>query len=465
MRHLLAISGAVEVSIIQLEMLNISRYSVHLNWSVNKLNSSVIITFDPPHIGDITINHIHNFTGETIVNGLQPGTNYVIKLQPYFLVQFGIPRNLHITTFLADPSFASITFDSKSINFSISLEGQFSILIAEISSLSDFIAQSYTEAFKFPGLSIYVFQDLTPGQTYQFDIGIQAGSDEKRISETISTRPSDPELVSSAIIDNQIMRFELYIEGLGTFIYYEIVDTQNLVQMNKTKEIEPNFVLEFGLEYFGMDLRIKTVSAIEGNFVQFEIGVAKIETMNFTKLANDDIQVNYTMTSELYTWIQFQIAPDPDPRTRGFDRHADIFLENLYCGKVVNITVIPFHDLVEGTWFKQDLAVDPCFGDGQIAASDMQLESKKGFFLIRLSKIRTFLNKFFFSFAQGCHRKLVFFLKNSFSYCQSCPHTPIALKVNMGAGNAYTTDLYVWQRNVKTYYCFLVSFVHNLLTH
>ena len=375
----LVFSGAVEVSITQLETKNISRYSVHLTWSVNKLNSLVIITFDPPHIADIAMNHSQNFEGEQTVNGLKPGTSYEIKVQPYFLVQFGILRKIQITTLLADPSFDSIAFDSKSVNFSISLEGQFSILIAEISSDNEFVPQSYPEVFEFPGLSTYKFQDLKPGQTYKFDVGVQAGSDEKWISTTISIKPSDPELVSRAIIDNRNMSFELYIEGFGTSIYYEIVDTQNLVQMNRTKEFEPNFVLEFGLEYFGMYLKIKTVSEIEGNFVQFEIGVAKIETMNFTKLANDDIQVNYTMTSDLYTWIQFQIAPDPEPETRGFTGHVDIILEKLYCGKVVNITVIPFHDLVEGTWYNQDLAVDPCFGDGQIAATDMQLKLDKGF--------------------------------------------------------------------------------------
>ena len=284
-----------------------------------------------------------------------------------------------VITLLAEPLFDVFTIDSTSVSFSLIITGRFGFLNATISSEFEDVPQTYPEKFSFPALTTYTFKNLTPGQTYIFEIAIKAGSDRKVIEKTVVTFPADANLISSQIHGDQSTTLMLQFDGEGSSIHYEIVDSSGAVQLPQvTLDFQQTLSLTIAPQYFGMTLRIKAISGtIDGNFVEIGIGLASVDSVTFTKVASG-LRVSYVMTSETYSGVRFELHPDPDPGDRDFAKGVDVVLNKVYCGKLVRVKVVPYYSGSDAAPYEEDVAIESCASNSPVQASEVELLIDKG---------------------------------------------------------------------------------------
>ena len=303
----------------------------------------------------------------------------MIDFQPFFGFSNGDTEVVTVITLLAEPLFDVFTIDSISINFSLIITGRFGFLNATISSEFEDVPQTYPDTFPFPALTTYTFQNLTPGQTYNFEIAIKAGSDRKVIEKKVVTFPADANLISSEIHGDQSTSLELQFDGKGSSIHYEIVDSSGTVQLpHVTLDFQQTLSLTIAPQYFGMTLRIKAISGTEdGNFVEIGIGLASLDSVTFTKVTSG-LQVSYVMTSDVYSGVRFELDPDPDPGDRDFAKSVNVVLDKVCCGKLVRVKVIPYYSGSDAAAYEEDVAVGPCIASSPIEVSEAELLNDKG---------------------------------------------------------------------------------------
>ena len=254
----------------------------NLSWRVDLTDAFTDIFVSPRDIESQRVDSENIFQLNLL--DLVPGTSYQIALYPKFGETYGDYSLIHFTTNISDP-----IIDYLFTPYSLTIHGN---LTGRCTLMSLLIKETMSRRFKtcdqpgdiITGMNPMVFFSfeiglLSPGTNYTCTLTVTAEDIQKTTSVDCATKPEVVNLSTQTVLGNFTTVMNFWVIGLGSRIYYKVIDSGNQDVVNNQIAFQNSFTLTFQELYLGMRLFIMSIAAHRGDESMYSIGMGVVTSL------------------------------------------------------------------------------------------------------------------------------------------------------------------------------------------